>query len=70
MAKKFSSLLRKPIIAPQITREQEMMQELFGGSPTWGSGNQLPVINNSLNSGHGLINSGDEERETASMFGL
>jgi len=67
---RFSQLLRQPQIAPMLSKEQEMMQELFGGSPSWGSGEQLPVINNSLNSGHGLINSGDDYRETAGLFGI
>jgi len=67
---RFSQVLRQPQIAPMLSKEQEMMQELFGGSSSWGSGEQLPVMNNSLNSGHGLINSGDDYRETASMFGI
>ena len=67
---RFSKLLRQPQIAPMLTKEQEMMQELFGGSPSWGSGEQLPVINHSLSSGHGLINSGDDYRETAGLFGI
>lgn len=67
--KRFSKLLKFKI-APQLTKEQEMLQELFGSNPSWGTGENLPKFDNVLNSGEGLINSGDDESETAQLFGL
>jgi len=56
--------------SPLLTKEQEMLQELFGGSPSWGTGENLPKFQGSLISGEGLIKSGDYEGDTASMFGF
>ncbi len=56
--------------APMLSKEQSVLHEMFGGSPPiWGTGNSLPVINNSLTNGGGLTNI-DPDRETASMFGM
>jgi len=56
---------------PQLTREQEMLQEImFNGERNWGTGNNLPRMDNTLNSGGGLINNGDINKETGRMFGL
>jgi len=55
--------------APMLSQEQSMLQEMFGGNPTWGTGEQLPKMNGALRSGHGLINN-DDFGETGSMFGV
>lgn len=55
--------------APRITQEQAMLQEMFGGNPTWGTGEQLPKREGILVSGHGLIKN-DDFGETGSMFGV
>jgi len=68
-ARERSLLKLKP--GPMLSAEQSVLNEMFGGSPRlWGTGDSLPVLNNSLTSGNGLINSGDDEEETASMFGM
>lgn len=57
--------------APRLSQEQGMLREMFGGSePLWGTGRNLPKLEHTLNSGGGIIKSGDEDRETASLFGL
>ncbi len=62
--------LQKPIQpAPQLTKEQNMLHEMFGGEPTFGTGENLPKIDGVLNSGHGLIKN-DDYGETGSMFGF
>lgn len=58
------------IPAPLLSQEQSILRGMFAGDDLWGSGDNLPVINHSLNSGRGIINSGDDFRETASLFGL
>ena len=77
MAKKLKevSMLRPVRRVPPgmfLTQEQSMLQEMFGGSPTiWGQEeDSLPRFHQTLTSGNGLINSGDVDKETASMFGL
>jgi len=48
-----------------------MLKELFEGERTFGTGNNLPQINNALTSGGGLIRHDDMfERRTGRMFGL
>jgi len=56
--------------APQLTQEQGMIQEMFGGNDMWGTGRNLPQMNGALISGSGLMNSEDVDSETASMFGF
>jgi len=73
MAKKRKDRLAKrlkPRLAPLLTKEQTMLHELFGGSPSWGTGENLPKFQGALISGEGLIKSGDYEGETASIFGF
>ena len=75
IAAKSSSARQRSLLklrpAPMLSAEQSVLHEMFGGSPPiWGSGDSLPVLNHSLTSGHGIINSGDDEEETASMFGM
>lgn len=53
-----------------ITKEQQMLQNLFHGEPTFGTGNNLPVINRRITSGGGIIKSGDINSETAGLFGF
>ena len=67
--KRFKSLTRlQP--APRLSQEQGMLREMFGGSEQlWGTGNNLPRMENSLTSGGGLIKSGDRG-ETGRFFGL
>jgi len=67
---KRATKLLKLQVAPRLTREQGMLQEMFGGSPSWGTGRNLPKFHRTLMSGYGLVNSGDDEKETASMFGF
>lgn len=55
--------------APTLSREQKMLQEVFGNERTFGTGKNLPEINNALTSGGGLIKNGDEG-ETGRMFGF
>ena len=67
--------LTRPQRAPPgmfLTEEQNMLQSMFGGSPTiWGQEqDSLPRFHQTLTSGNGLINSGDDEQETASIFGM
>jgi len=54
------------------SKGQQMLNELFSGreEPTWGTGNNLPVIDGALRSGGGLMKNGDNERRTGRMFGL
>jgi hypothetical protein len=59
----------KLLIGQNLSREQDMMQEMFNGDRTWGTGENLPQLNNTLTSGYGLINN-DDYGETASMFGV
>jgi len=56
--------------APALSKEQDMLQELFNGEPTFGTGENLPKVSGVLRTGHGLINNGDDYEETASMFGV
>jgi len=53
-----------------LSKEQVMLKEMFQGERNWGTGRNLPKLNQALRHGHGLIKSGDMERETAGMFGL
>lgn len=54
-----------------ITREQSVLQELFGNPDgrIWGTGTCLPKINNALISGGGIIKCQDYG-ETSSLFGI
>lgn len=63
--------LPKPTVGTQqLSAGQRMLNDLFNGQPTFGTGNNLPIINHTLNSGNGLIKTGDFERRTGRMFGL
>jgi hypothetical protein len=62
-------LLKPQVFAPLLSKEQDMLQEMFGGSPSWGTGESLPKVNGVLISGNGLIKS-DDGGETGSMFGF
>lgn len=53
-----------------ITKEQGLLQEMFNGDKFWGTGQNLPQLNNSLNSGGGIIKSGDHNGSTGMFFGL
>lgn len=66
--------IRKPQVVtaplPNLTQEQEMMQGMFGhGERSWGTGENLPKLDGAITSGNGLIKSGDNENETAGLFG-
>jgi len=67
-----SRRLAAPNVTLPMSKGQQMLAELFSGreEPLWGTGNNLPVLNNSLNSGGGLIKNGDKMRRTGGMFGL
>lgn len=61
----------EPRPAPNITKEQVFLQEVFSGgmrNQTWGTGENLPKFDRTLMSGGGLIKSGDFG-ETGAMFG-
>lgn len=60
----------KPRFQQEYTQSQNVLREIFRGEQTFGTGQNLPVINNTLNSGGGIIKNGDRERRTARMFGL
>lgn len=49
---------------------QQMINEMFSGSRTWGTGQNLPELNEALTSGSGIIKSQDYSQETAGLFGL
>ena len=51
-----------------LSKGQELLQEMFSGNGTFGKGQNLPVINRSITSGGGLIKNGDQG-ETMKMFG-
>lgn len=55
-----------------ITKSQAMMRQLFGReNPTFGTGQNLPVISGVLRSGEGLMTHDDMfERKTRKFFGL
>jgi hypothetical protein len=53
-----------------LSKGQLMLQEMFQGERTFGTGQNLPQFNRDLISGGGIIKSGDRERETAQLFGL
>jgi len=57
-------------ITQVISKEQGMLQELFGGRRTFGTGQNLPKVEGVLITGNGLLNNGDRERRTGKMFGL
>lgn len=55
----------------QLSQAQNMLNEILGGGErTWGTGQNLPRLNKTLNSGGGLIKNGDIYRETGGIFGL
>jgi len=56
-----------------FTKEQNILRGMFGGGGkvmTNFDGRSLPRIDNTLNSGGGLLKSGDRNRETAGIFGF
>lgn len=62
----------KPV-QEDLTKEQNILRGMFGhGSRVIynGEGRNLPKIHNTLNSGGGILKSGDNDRETAGIFGF
>jgi hypothetical protein len=60
------------IPAPLLTRQQAILRDMFGsGERNWGTGRNLPVVNNDLNNpnGGGIIKSRDNGR-TGGFFGM
>lgn len=57
--------------APQfvMSQSQQMLNEMFSGERTFGTGRNLPVINHTLTSGEGIIKSGDGG-QTGRFFGF
>jgi len=55
-------------IAPLLSKEQNMLQEMFGGNDNWGTGKNLPKIEGILRNGNGLIKN-DDFGDTAKLFG-
>jgi hypothetical protein len=58
--------------APMLSRQQAILKDMFGGGErNWGTGRNLPVINNDLNNpqGGGIIKSRDGGR-TGGFFGM
>ena len=79
MAKKIKVSLKpkkvnlQVITQPQvvITKSQGMLNEILNDKgKLWGTGKNLPKLDNTLNSGEGLIKNGDYTRKTGRMFGL
>jgi len=71
-------LPKQPKVAPApfvktqqvLSKEQNMMQQLFAGERTFGTGRNLPDTSEQvLRSGGGLVNNGDTG-ETGNMFGV
>lgn len=57
-------------IPENITKEQGMLREIMGGqNKSWGTGTNLPQLNNALTSGGGLIKN-DDNGETRRCFGF
>lgn len=59
---------RKPQFV--MSQGQAMLNEMFNGEPTFGTGQNLPELNETLTSGQGIIKSGDNTKATARMFGF
>ena len=53
-----------------LSEGQAMLREIFNGEPTFGTGQNLPVLHRTLTTGGGLIKNGDYQRETAGLFGF
>ena len=69
--KKTPTFRKTKFVRPNISQHQQLLREMFGGSErTWGTGTCLPKLHRTLTRGNGLIKSGDNARETASMFGF
>ena len=63
---------RRFVPAPLLTRQQQIIREFMGsGERNWGTGRNLPVINNDLTApdGGGIIKSRDGGR-TGGFFGM
>ena len=56
-------------VGQNFSQEQMFMQDMFGSSRTWGTGQNLPQFNGILISGNGLINN-EDNGETGGLFGL
>lgn len=77
-SKKISPLKKQKIfgtkpVAPDYAKEQNILREMFGHGGrviTNFDGRSLPKIHNTLNSGGGIIKSGDINHETARIFGI
>ena len=58
----------------ELSKEQNLLNELFANPDNAvlmsGTGRNLPKLNRSITSGGGIIKSGDNERETAGLFGI
>ena len=67
--KTFSSSQPKLQLGQQFSQEQELMNEMFGSSRTFGTGQNLPKIDNIITSGYGLINN-EDYGETSQIFGV
>jgi hypothetical protein len=65
----FSSIKARPTFA--MSPAQRMLNQMFVGERTFGTGQNLPVMHGTLTTGQGLINNGDNfEKRTARMFGF
>ena len=59
--------LQKIQVAPQLSKEQDMLQEMFSHRDTmWGTGESLPKLEGNLNPN--IL--GYDEDETAQSFGI
>ncbi len=68
--KQRAGFIQKLQPAPALGKEQAMIQEIFNGESTLGDGECLPKVEGILRRGGGIINNGDDYKETASMFGF
>ena len=53
----------------EMQETDNLLNEFFGGERSFGTGKDLPQINNVLTTGEGLINN-DDQGETGRMFGI
>jgi len=58
---------RRPTLTP--TKQQAFLMTFFNGQRTFGTGQNLPVINHALTSGYGLTKHPQQE-ETGRLFGF
>jgi len=69
LSKQSSRIGSTVVIRPSITPQQRFLKTFFGGQRTFGTGQNLPVINKALTSGYGLLKHPLQD-ETGRLFGF